>query len=185
MLSRKLLASVIAALVGAPMLVSADSDVSVGPAGTQAAASLDFQIVIPDFVYFQVGTPGAGNVDLVDFDLLTAAIEPGTLPVPATGGTGDGADGDLTVVLITNVANVTIQANGGNLTSGGDTIPFSEISATDSGAITVPAFGGGSVNVATAGPSILNDTWTFEYQNDVVFVPGSYTGTATYTVTTL
>ncbi|MDH5500137.1 MAG: hypothetical protein OEY72_03440, partial [Gammaproteobacteria bacterium] len=53
---------------------AADSDLQFG-AGATATASLDFRITIPQFVYFQVGTAGNGNVDRVDWDLST--VQPG------------------------------------------------------------------------------------------------------------
>jgi hypothetical protein len=182
MLSRKLLVSAIATLVAAPTLVSADSDFAIGGAGTNASANLDFQIVIPEFVFFRVGT--AGSVDRVDFDLVTAATQPGTGPVNATGGVGDGADGDLDVEIITNATGLTIGATGGDLSSGSNLIPFTDITAADGGDIPVPAFG--TVGVAVPGvPGTLNDTWSYTYNNDTVYPPGTYAGTVTYTVTTL
>jgi hypothetical protein len=182
MVSRKLLVSTVAALVAAPTLVSADSDLGIGAAGTQASASLDFRIVIPQFVYFRVGSAGA-TIDRVDFDLLTAAVQPGAGGVvPANGGTGDGADGDLFVELITNVTNVTIAATGGNLSSGANTIPFTQINAFDGNVIPVPAFGG-SAALAVGLPGTLNDTWSYDYNNDTSYAPGTYNGTVVYTVT--
>jgi hypothetical protein len=187
MLSRKLLVSAIAALVSAPTLVSADSELAIGGGGTQAQANLDFQIVIPDFVYFSIGSTGA-TIDRVDFDLLAGTVQPGPggpLVVAATGGTGDGFDGILDVQLITNVTNVSIAAAtvGGVLTSGLNTIPFTQINGVAGGAIPIPAFDT-SGNLATGGPVTLNDTWTYTYNNDTVFAPGTYTGRVTYTVTT-
>jgi hypothetical protein len=182
MLSRKLLVSAVAALVAAPTLVSADSDLAIGAAGTQASADLDFRIVIPQFVFFRVGSAG-NTIDRVDFDLLTAAVQPGAGGnVAANGGTGDGADGDLSVQLATNVTNVTIAASGGNLTSGANTIPFTQINAYDGAVIPVPAFGA-SGNLAVGLPGALSDTWSYDYNNNTSYAPGTYDGTVTYTVT--
>jgi hypothetical protein len=185
MLSRKLLVSAVAALASAPVLVSADSDIGIGPTGTQAQANLDFRIVIPDFVYFRVGSAAAGTVDRVDFDLLATPTQPGAGGnLAANGGSGDGADGSLTVQLITNVSNVNIAATGGNLTSGLNTIPFTQINRTDGGVIPMPAFGGNG-NLSAGLPGTLNDTWSYTYNNNTVYAPGTYNGTVTYTVTTL
>jgi hypothetical protein len=183
MLSRKLLVSAISTLLAAPMLVSADSDIGFGGAGTNASADLEFQIVIPQFVFFRVGTAGA--LDRVDFDLGTALAQPGTgVSVDATGGVGDGADGDLDVEIITNATGLTIGATGGDLSSGSNLIPFTDITAADGGDIPVPAFG--TAGVAVPGvPGTLNDTWSYTYNNDTVYPPGTYAGTVTYTVTTL
>jgi hypothetical protein len=187
MLSRKLLVSTIAALASSPTLVSADSDIGVGGTGTTAQANLDFRIVIPDFVYFRVGTVGAGNVDRVDFNLATGLIQPGVGGnVAANGGVGDGADGVLTIELITNVASVDIDTDtgGGNLTSGANNIPFTKITETDGGVIPMPAFDT-NATLSTGLPGSLSDTWSFTYTNDVVYPAGTYDGTVTYTVTTL
>jgi hypothetical protein len=183
--SRKLLVSAVAALAAGPMLVSADSDIGIGGAGTSASANLDFRIVIPQFVYFRVGSAAAGTVDRVDFDLLTAGAQPGAGgTVIANGGSGDGVDGDLFVNLVTNVASVTIAATGGNLTNGTDNIPFTQINTADGGVIPIPAFGG-SGNLAAGLPGALLDTWSYEYNNDTPYPPGTYNGTVTYTVTAL
>lgn len=185
MLSRKLLVSAISTLLAAPMLVSADSDTGIGGAGTSASANLDFRIVIPQFVFFRVGSLAAGTVDRVDFNLLTAAVQPGAGGVvPANGGTGDGADGNLTVDLVTNVASVTIAATGGNLTNGTANIPFAQINTAHGGVIPMPAFGG-SGNLAAGLPGTLTDTWSYTYNNNTSYPPGTYDGTVTYTVTAL
>jgi hypothetical protein len=187
MLSRKLLVSAIAALVSAPMLVSADSDIGIGPAGTNAQANLAFRIVIPEFVLFSIGTPTPGTVDRVDFDLLAAGTPSGAggLPLVANDGTGDGDDGILAVQLSTNVSSVSIDATGGNLTSGPNTIPFTQINGTAVGpVIPIPAFNS-SLNFSTGLPGTLNDTWSYTYNNNIVFPPGQYDGTVTYTVTAL
>lgn len=183
-LRKKLLVTLGAAAVTAPMLATADSAIGIGGTGTTAQASLDFLITIPDFVYFQVGT--VGSVDRVDFDLSAGGgTEPGlNLPFAATGGVLDGADGALTIELRTNVSSVNIAASGGNLTSGADTLPFTDISAADGGQITVPDFGA-NVDIVAGLPGTLNDTWTYTYDNSAVYPPGTYAGTVTYTATTL
>ena len=73
---RKLaLASLFTAVAGIPAVTMADSDLGVGPAAT-ATADLNFSIVIPQFVYFQVGASAVpGNLDTVAFNL--GAVEPG------------------------------------------------------------------------------------------------------------
>ncbi len=180
-LNKLLVVATIGAAFALPQVVTADSQLSIGGAGTTAQANLDFQIIIPDFVFFQVGT--AASVDRVDFDL--AGTLPGSGgPFAATGGVGDGADGDLTVNLITNAASVSIAATGGNLVSGGDTIPFADITATDTGTISVPDFGT-TISPFNPGGFSLTDTWTYTYDNASVYAAGTYAGTVTYTVTVL
>jgi hypothetical protein len=183
-LRKMMLATLGAAAASAPLVASADSDLGIGGTGTTASASLDFLITIPDFVYFQVGT--IGSVDRVDFDLSAGGgTEPGSGgPFLANGGVLDGADGALTVVLTTNVSSVNIAATGGNLDSGGDTLPFDDITAADGGNVTVPDFGT-NVDIVSGLPGTLNDTWTYTYDNSSVYAPGTYTGQVTYTATTL
>ena len=184
---RKLtLAAAVAMAMGAPATVVADSEFGFGGTGTQASADLSFRIIIPDFVFFQVGTFGNGNVDRVDFDLNAGGVESGDgNAVGATGGTGDGADGILAVELRSNASNVSIAATGGNLTgqTTAGNLPFADISASDGGTITVPDFGA-TVNLA-AGPYNLTDQWVYSYDNTSVYAPDQYDGTVTYTVTTL
>jgi hypothetical protein len=134
----------------------------------------------------QAGTLGAGNVDEVHFD-LTAGLgtESGSGgPFAANGGVGDGVDGALAVTLRTNVAGVSITATGGNLTGPGGNIPFTDIDAADGGTVTVPDFGATVTPFVTA-PGNMVDTWTYTYDNLNTYAPGAYTGTVTYSVTTL
>jgi len=173
---RKLmLTSVAATAVSVPLLASAESNTGVGaPGSASASARLDFQVVIPSFVFFRLGTAGT-TIDTVEFDLQTTPVEPGI------GGAGVNATtGAVDVQLITNASNIQIVAdngdNGGLLaeTGGGtDTIPLADITVTaNAGFIPAPAFGG------TAGPFLVlgtaNDTWTFNYANTAVVAPGTY-----------
>lgn len=179
-LRKLVLASAIAAAIGAPATVVADSETSYGGVGTQAQASVDFQIVIEDFVYFQVGTAGNGTVDQVDFSLI--GLESGdSNAVPQTGPA-------LNVVLRSNTDNVSVAASGGNLTGGVllGNIPFTQITASNAGGATpiaVPDFGA-TLNLP-AGPYDLADTWSYSYDNTAVYARDTYTGTVTYTVETL
>jgi hypothetical protein len=175
--------TITSAFVLLPSLTVADSQLSIGGAGTTAQANLDFRITIPNFVYFQIGS--AGSVDRVDYDLNVGPVQPGSGgPVSATGGTGDGVDGALTVNLATNATSISIAATGGNLTSGADTIPFADITANDTGTIPVPDFGTTITPFAPGGFS-LTDTWTYTYDNSSVYNAGTYDGRATYTITVL
>lgn len=88
----------------------------------------------------------------------------------------------------TGVATLTVTAPA-NLTSGGDTIPFNQISWTMSGngdaTFQFPngTFSGGTQTLAT----FPANTWkeqcmTFTYANSAVRAAGTYTGRATYTL---
>lgn len=175
-LRKLMLTSVTAAAMSAPMLATAESDLAFGAAGaTTATVNLDFQIVIPSFIFFQVGAFGAGNIDLVDFNLQTAAETPGS-------GTGVGRTngGGVPVVLSTNATNVRVAASGAGValteTGGGaDVIPLAEITgvSTGGGAIPVPDFGT-DTGLAVAGGIGVTDTWTFTYDNINVYAAGTY-----------
>jgi hypothetical protein len=172
---RKLaLASLFTAVAGIPAMSQADSDLQVGPTAA-AAVDLNFSIVIPRFVYFQVGSIGA-TVDTVQFDLAAGGVE-----------SGNGADvaataGPVPVVLRSN-ASVTIQAQA--LASTGPLAPGStEILLSSSSAnIPLPAFGATSATVT--GPINASGTWTFTYDNVGVYSAATYSDTVTYTAQTL
>jgi hypothetical protein len=183
--SNILLSALASAVVILPSVSIADSQLSYGGAGTSAQANLDFRIVIPSFLYFQVGS--AGTTDRVDYDLSLGPVEPGSGgPITATGGTGDGADGTVSVTLITNAASVSIAASGADLTGGGAlTLPFSDITATaGGGTIPVPDFGA-TISPFAPGGFSLSDNWSYTYDNTSIYEAGTYNGTATYTVTVL
>lgn len=180
---RKLtLAAAVAMAMGAPATVVADSELNFG---SSASADLDFRVILPQFIYFQVGDPTAGNVDTIDFDLSTGP-EPG-------GGTVTGS-ATVTVSLITNIptGNVQISASGADLTGTApntDTIPVTDISGSASaGDIPVPTTGGSAAAVGTA-PFAGTDTWTFTYANPTPagapIAADTYTTTVTYTVQVL
>lgn len=92
-----------------------------------------------------------------------------------------GAVGTATLTVTTNAANLTNAA--------GDTIPFSQISWTASGAgdATSPvpsgAFTGGTQTLTTFPVNTWRETChTFSYANAAVVPSGVYTGRATYTL---
>ena len=108
-------------------IVGAESDSATG-AGASASADLRFQIFIPSFIYFRVGTVGA-VVDTVDFQPTVTEVATGAT-TNALGGTGT-----VDAVLISNGGQVTITPSndgGGNgLSDGGSNhINWSQIVAT-------------------------------------------------------
>ena len=181
-LTKLLLTMMVSGSLALPQMGAADSQLSFGGAGTTAAANLDFQIIIPNFVFFQVGT--LGSVDQVEYD-MSLGPQPGSGgPIAANGGIGDGADGSLTVNLATNATNVSIGATGGTLAGATANIPFAEITASGTGTIPVPDFGA-TISPFAPGLLALTDTWSYTYDNTAIYPADTYTGTVIYTVTVL
>lgn len=173
----------------------AESNFVVGT-GT-AAAKLDFRVIVPRILFLGVGTGATGTaltnnttVDRLDFDLsaTAATIGNGTAIAPTanTGGfTGTGTP--IPVRVRGNNGQIVLTStNSGDLVSGSDTIPFSEIISTSSSSdLDVPAASGGSTNpVFNAGSTKVTSrsaNWTFTYANTLTPAAGEYNGTVTYT----
>ena len=86
----------------------AESDFDAGNGTLSATADLDFQIVIPRFLYLQVGA--AGNTEtLVTFDLSGVAS---IADVDSQIGSGTPVDGDVTVGvrLVSNAGDIELEA---------------------------------------------------------------------------
>jgi hypothetical protein len=185
------LKSAIALALATPLLASAESQLTIG-AGS-AAAKLDFRVIIPRVLFLAVGTGSAGlttdtTIDQVTFDYTTN---------PAAVGTGAAAGaitGNVVPVRVLGNNGVIALAstNTGALTNAtGDTIPWSEITATSSDATNFasPAPTGASVNLGlSTGTKVTSRTanWTFSYANNAVAAPGTYgttNGRVTYTAT--
>lgn len=160
----------------------------------QTSARLNFEVNIPEFLYFVIGSPGA-TIDLMNFS-----------PTAAQVGSGELIAGDPSPSTI-----VWIRSNGGQVTltetnnSGGQglsnatgsTISYSEILCTSSGhtsdfCLTLSDTGGNSIQLpmypvheATEQSAV----WTFEYANTAVREKGIYGtsangGRVTWTATT-
>ena len=166
----------------------ADSEFDIGNGTLTANADLEFEIVIPRFLYLQVGSTGT-TVDTVTFDLSGVAS---IADVDTQIGNGTAVDGDITVGvrLVSNAGDVDLEAvgSGTGLTNGTETIPWSQITGTAAtgGAtgLDVPVVGAAAVTIpATNGVVNRSDTWSFDYENDLLVGGGTYTGTVTYTAT--
>ncbi len=174
-----------------PAAVSADTGVATGAAaqtgGAGAAANLDFQITIPSFIVFRVGTAGSGNIDTIQFNPAAADVAAGTAGIAGTG--GDVGGGIVNVSLISNDGLVTItednnSAGAGLGDGGGEFISYGQINTADSGAggIAPPTLsdggGNGSAIAATVGTiTARTSTWTYTYDNPATPpAPGTYGG---------
>ena len=111
---------------------SAESNFQTGTGSLTATARLDFQIVIPKFLYLRVGSNDA-NVNLISFTVPAANVGNGT-PVAASAASGDLGNGVVTARVIGNGGNVTLSsATIGALNDGGtNTISYSQISTAAS-----------------------------------------------------
>ncbi|MGH8050091.1 MAG: hypothetical protein ACREPB_05470 [Arenimonas sp.] len=174
--TKTLLAAALFASV--PMLANAESSFQTGAGPLTATARLDFRVVIPKFLSFQVGSP-AGTIDLVEFTVPAANV-------------GDGSDiartngGVVPVTLLGNNGNISITGTTlGQLNNGaGENISFAEILSTSSDAnLNVPTLvdGGASAAVTVTpnvGARVVNRTanWSFAYSNTNYVGSGSYGG---------
>ena len=167
-----------------PQLSHAESNIATGASPIQATARLDFQIVIPRFLFFRVGTAGTGNIDLIDFQVPAASVGDGN-PVNATAASGDAGNGVVNVSVISNAGQIRIiesnNSGGGGMTNGATgTISYAEIStATSDANLPTPQLsdGGGNVSnpVLTAGVvTVRNAQWTYTYDNNNVPESGTY-----------
>ncbi|HAC33475.1 MAG TPA: hypothetical protein DCF45_03035 [Gammaproteobacteria bacterium] len=165
----------------------ADQDNAIG-SGNSASANLDFRIQIPTFLVFRLGTAGAGNVDLIDFDLVTGAIVPGSGgPIAATAGSGDQGNGSVTVGILTNAngnLSTTVTAAATGLSDGGtNTISFADITTDDTGTtLQAPQLVDGTSAAATTAVTGITNTlasgqsWTYSYDNTATPAAGTYGG---------
>lgn len=160
----------------------AESDFVTGAGAISANADVDFQINIPRFISFRVGSAGA-TVDQVVFNVPAANIGDGSDIAAASNGT-------LGVNLLGNVGTISLTATtSGPLTNGTDDISWAEIlTSSDLAALDVPAIidggtGGAQSVAANVGASVVNRSanWTFDYSNTDVVGAGTYTGTVTFT----
>jgi hypothetical protein len=184
--------SVLALAVAAPLMAHAESQLVTG-AGA-ATANLDLRVVIPRVLFLGVGTgsgtPLASNgvIDALTFDYSTNPLDVGTGAaagaITSTGPTAGTAS--IPVRVFGNNGQVTITAtNPAVLTSGADTIPFTELSVSSSNAaLAAPAFGGGT-SLPTLTGRVTNQTanWTYSYANTTTPAFGTYEGRVTYTAT--
>ena len=181
-----ILKSAIALALAAPLLASAESDLTVGTG--PAAAKLNFQVVIPRVLYLAVGTGNAALADNGTVDLLT--YDYSANPADIGSGTASAAQ-NVNVRVLGNTGQIAIGAvgSGTGLVSSldaTDIIPWTEIlAASDSAAFAAPAVGA-SANPTLSAGKVTNRTavWNFRYSNTTVAAPGNYTGQVTYTATT-
>ena len=159
---------------------NANSDFQTGAAGLTATTNLDFQIIIPKFISFQVGS-AAATIDMVTFTVPAANVGNAT----AVAGVSSGS----------NPVPVTIKSNNGNVSlvgttvgalknATGDTISFSQIASTSAApaALPAPTLVDGAASAAVTVPAtnkVVNTstTWSFAYANSAIVPVGTYGST--------
>lgn len=150
---------------------------------TGAAARLNLQVTIPEFIALKVGTGALfGNdttVDSVSFTLTESN---------ATSDTTINGSAPVAVQLVSNVGNVSFSSSGNPLSNGTVSIPLSRISVSSSNtALPHPTFGAAATTLAPpAGSRVINasSNWTFSYAHQGSTAPvgaGTFATQVTYT----
>lgn len=170
-----------------PVIARAESRITTGTGTITAQARVNFSITIPRFIFLQVGTGTllAANttIDTISFAPAVSVVGNGTA---VTGSGGNLGSGGVTVRIIGNAGNVSLGAAGpANLTSGSNTIPWTQISAAITGGATHPTINGTNANFGASNGAVnINGTWVYSYLNSVTPGSGTFTGQVTYTATT-
>ena len=114
-----------------------------------------------------------------------ANVGDGTV-INATAGSGNLGNGAVTVRVIGNNGDMTLRATGpATLTSGTDTLAWTQIATAITGGATHPPVGGAAVTYTAASKVVnVNGTWTYTYLNAAPIASGTYTGQVLYTATT-
>ena len=194
------LAAALAAAGFLPQYAAAESNFQTGAGALTAPARHDFSIVIPKFLFLQVGQgtnmANNGAIDVIDFSVSAANVGDAT-PVAGTGGNAGGGSA-ATVVVKGNNGQVTItetnNSGGSGLTNAaGDAISYNQISTSSSlGSLPAPVLSnaGGGTSLPTLAGKITNQSanWTYSYLNATTPPPGTYGtsargGRVTYTAT--
>jgi hypothetical protein len=163
------------------------------------SAELKFDLLIGRFLYLQIGSVGT-TVDTVVFDLTTLAPSNFTSGTASTLALGNGvpvsasAGGSVPVLVRSNSGSVTLSVsnNGGGLglSNGANRyLSYNSILVQSTNA-SLPAplltnAGGNAVTingVLYSGRVVDQSTvWTFQLANNIVPLPGTYSGQVTYT----
>jgi hypothetical protein len=176
----------LAGLTVSPGSVMAESNSASG-ASPSAAVNLDFRVVIPAILRFQVGNAGSGNINTILFEPDVATLGDDS-DVTATSG-GDLGPGSVTVSLLSNAGQITIteenNSGGAGLDNGdpNETIPYSEIltDSTDNTNFPAPVLSDSDNNTSSVAPTSGNNkvtnrtvAWTYTYDNTDVYPAGDY-----------
>ena len=208
-MTRLLLVAALAAL--APLVAQAESSFNTDNSTNLApSARLDFTITVPKVVFLQVGTGNGGFAPGGTVDNIAFAVPAGSVGTGATvaGANGDQTNGAVTIRVLGNGGDVTLNNSvSGPMSDGGTiTVAWGQVSVgsgnlasstagfDNTTGITHPAFNSGVGNgtatmlTATSGVVRREGKWTFAYLNGATLPSGTYGGTTnggrvTYTAT--
>ena len=182
--------SLLTVLCAIPALVSAESNEASGGGTLTASAHLNLSVVIPNFLYFQVGNTGTGTIDTITFSPTSDVVGDGsTIASPD----GDAGGGGASVRVRSNAGEITITPTNdggvGGLGTGAGNISLSEITVISSNpALPTPDLtdtGGpaDAVTVALNGGNVTNRqaVWSYSYDNTTTPEAGTYDAQITYT----
>jgi len=171
--------------------VRAETNFATGAAaqsgGAGASVNLDFEIIIPRFILFRVGTSGA-VIDQIQFAPAADEVANATPGITGTG--GDLGGSTVTASLISNAGGVTITETNNGVTGLGDGtgnfISYGQIdTATNDGNLPAPVLSDAGSNSVSITPNInaavtnILTQWTYTYNNPgVPPAPGTYGGAA-------
>jgi hypothetical protein len=167
-----------------------------GSGGGGTSVNLDFQIVIPQFLFFRVGSANA-FVNQIEFTPTGDEVANATAGIGATAASGDLGSGSVTVSIVSNatsaVDSVVITETNDFMTFGltdgsGNWISYNQINTgSNNGLLPAPDLSDSSSNSVTIAPNVGNITniqaqWTYTYDNPATIpVAGTYGGQVTYT----
>lgn len=156
---------------------------------TTANLPVTFTIVIPAFLRLQVGAVGS-NAD-VQWTTAVTSANIGTGQVSPDSVTNGGAGAGLVAyALVSNIStnNATLTATGSAaaFTSGGNSIPYTDVNANAAStnawaAVAMPVPGTPTIVSPASGLIDAAGTWDYYYVNNTVYPAGTYTGTINYT----
>jgi hypothetical protein len=191
-----------------PLIASAASTFTSGAGTLTATATVNFTVVIPQFLYLRVGTGSAyatgtlatqNTTDLITFSPAVGTVGNGTA-VAGVGGDLPGG-GVETAAILGNGGNVTLVAGvTGALSDGaGDSISFTQITTAAAANAEATLLAAPPLTDTTSSETVpatnkivkADAKWTFSYSNTVTPAAGTYGGSAgnngivTYTATML
>lgn len=198
--------SIFLLLVATSLEAGQDRDTSTA-GGLNVSVDLRHRVVVPQILYFRVGSNAIGSIDEVSFDVNPAGVGAGnqqSYTGSAVAPIGDGtpiaatANGILPVSIMANVGTLTLSYDVSDtlgLSDGlGSYIPFDEILVVsdDPAGLPSPALanaGGGGVNSVSIGGNLFGgrvtqrqSVWTFTYANSLIPKAGKYRGSVRYTL---